>query len=44
MARPLEISLSDAAAPAITVAPPSAQALQQKIEFEHSRLLSWFGG
>ncbi|HET6946907.1 MAG TPA: FAD/NAD(P)-binding oxidoreductase [bacterium] len=31
-------------APAITIAPPSAQALQQKIEFEHSRLLSWFGG
>lgn len=31
-------------APAIIIAPPSAQALQQKIEFEHSRLLSWFGG
>jgi len=31
-------------APAITVAPPSTQALQQKIEFERSRLLSWFGG
>jgi sulfide:quinone oxidoreductase len=30
-------------APALTVAAPSAQALQQKIDFERSRLLSWFG-
>jgi len=29
-------------APALTVAPPSAQALQQKLEFEHSRLSLWF--
>lgn len=33
-----------APAPAITVAAPSAQALQQKIEFERSRLRDWFGG
>ena len=30
-------------APALTIAAPSAQALQQKIDFERSRLLSWFG-
>lgn len=29
-------------APALTIAPPSAQALQQKLEFEQSRLGLWF--
>lgn len=33
-----------APAPAITIAPPSADAYRQKLEFERSRLQAWFGG
>lgn len=31
-------------APAITIAPPSAEAYQRKLEFERTRLQDWFGG
>lgn len=31
-------------APAVTIAPPSREAYQQKVEFEQSRLRDWFGG
>jgi hypothetical protein len=31
-------------APAVTVAPPSPEAFEQKVAFERTRLQDWFGG